>query len=118
MKIRCLPFYVYRNSTIGDCTNSGVSSMFNELLVYCPTGHRSFESTEEIPLNFCMVDKKVVMGKTHYNICPACVDDNGKVVKRPYWWMNGGNIAHACDSRVRDLTGDYSPLMIHDRREW
>ncbi len=117
-KINCLPVNVYKNPS-GDCTNRGISSRFRELLVYCPDGHESFDSEKETPLNFCMVERQTFFGGRTANtvIVPAMVDDAGNVVKRPGWWMYGGNIADTSDSRFTQLKGGYYPLHIHDRKE-
>lgn len=110
--IHALAVSVYR-SPFGDCTNNGISNRFSELLVACPDGPRHFDPSTEIPLNFCMVS--YVRGYAH--IVPACVSEDGRVVPRPGWFMYGGNIADASDSRFRDMTGAGYPLHIHDRRE-
>lgn len=47
MKINCLAVDVYR-SRLDDCTNGGISSRFNELLVFCHDGPRSFFSEHEL----------------------------------------------------------------------
>ena len=114
MKVNCLPVYVYKNNVLGDCTNNGISSRFNTLLVYCPEGHRTFDSDKEIPLNFCVLRERA--GYIH--IVPAMITETGKVAARPGWWMNGGNIAATSDSRLSEMTGHNYPLNIHDRREW
>lgn len=112
MIIRCLPVDVYR-FRIGDCTNNGISAWFDELLVACSNGPRSFDSAWETPLNFCMACW--TRGTTH--IIPAMVTDSGDIRPRPGWFMYGGNIADASDSRWQELTGTGYPLHIHDRQE-
>ena len=117
MKIRYLDVDVYRRHS-GDCTNGGVSSYFNQLLVACPNGPWTFDSDREIPLNFCMVEKRNFHdGLSNVRIVPATINESGEVVKRPGWWMYGGNIAEASDSRFSEMAGHYYPLKIHDRRE-
>ena len=113
MKINCLSVGVYR-SRLGDCTNGGISSRFDELLVFCHDGPRSFFSEHELPLNFCTVER--CYGVAH--IVPAMVTEDGQIVPRPGWWMFGGNIADTSDSRWRELTYLGYPLHIHDRKEW
>lgn len=111
--IHCLPVEVYK-FPYGDCTNHGVSNRFRELLVACPDGNIKFDSSKELPLNFCMIRP------WHYNtmhIVPAMVDEYGRVVERPGWWSYGGNIACTSDSRFSEMTGHYYPLKIHDRKE-
>lgn len=114
MKINCLPVNVYRNSRHGDCTNNGISKQFDTLLLYCPDGHITFDSDKETPLNFCALRERA--GTVH--IVPAMITESGKVAARPFWYMNGGNIANTSDSRLHDMCGHYYPLNIHDRREW
>ena len=119
MKINCLSIEVYRNDRFGDCTNKGISSRFNELLLACLDGNISFDSDKELPLNFCMINRRQLFGdEEHQSIVPATVDENGRVIARPGWWMCGGNIACTSDSRFTELKGHYYPLKIHDRREW
>ena len=113
MKIRCLTVYVYRNGILGDCTNNGISGRFESLLVYCPYGPVVFDSDIETPLNFCTL--REYYGQIH--IVPAMITETGKVAARPGWWMNGGNIAAACDSRFSEMCGHHYPVKIHDRRE-
>ena len=122
--VHCLPVDVYR-FRLSDCSNGGVSSFCDELLVACESGHRTFDADQEIPLNFCMVRKRSLyyaisheIAGSHIDIVPATIDEAGRVVPRPGWWMFGGNIADSCDSRFHDLTGHYYPLHIHDRKEW
>lgn len=118
MRIRCLSVSVYRDASGADCTNSGISSHFSDLLIYCPDGPRCFWSEQETPLNFCMIRKRALFGEVVADIIPAMVDDLGHVVPRPGWWMHGGNCADSCDSRFREQSGVWYPLHIHDRREW
>ena len=113
MKINCLAVDVYR-FRLGDCTNEGISSQFDELLLFCWDGPRSFFYEHELPLNFCMISR--IYGVAH--IVPAMVTEDGEIKPRPGWWMYGGNIADACDSRFHALTGVSYPLRIHDRKEW
>lgn len=118
MKINCLPIEVYKNGRFGDCTNNGISSRFSTLLLACPDGHITFDSDKELPLNFCMIERRRLFGnEEHQSIIPATVDETGKVVARPGWWMFGGNIASTSDSRFTRLKGHYYPLDIHDRQE-
>lgn len=111
MKINCLPVSVYREKRLGDCTNGGVSSVFDELLVACPDGPRSFDAETVLPLNFCMVQGRDLGFTEHVRIVPAMVDPRGG------WWSFGGNVARTSDSRFFELTGIHYPLDIHDRRE-
>ena len=117
MKINCLSVSVLRDGWPGDCTNGGISSRFRELLVACPDGPQSFDADELIPLNFCAMERRNLGFTEHVRIVPATVNERGEVVKRPGWWMFGGNVARTSDSRFFDLSGTRYPLDIHDRRE-
>lgn len=113
-KIRCLAINVYRSAALGDCTNRGISSRFDTLLLACPDGPITFDADAETPLNFCMLERR--LGYT--DIVPAAVNERGEIVPRgPYWWSCGGNIASTSDSRLSALAGHYYPIKIHDRRE-
>ncbi|MBR3740611.1 MAG: hypothetical protein IKN04_09160 [Clostridia bacterium] len=121
MKIRVIPVSVYR-FPLGDCTNNGVSKFFDKLLIACPDGPDSFDSDVCTPVNFCMIERRRLhhvfnpsSDSEYLTVVPAAVNDQGQTVKRPGWWMNGGNIAATSDSRFRNMS-DY-PLCIHDRRE-
>ena len=111
MIIHCLPIEVYRNNRLGDCTNKGISSQFETLLMYCPDGHVTFDSDKETPLNFCAMRQAY----DTLHIVPAMVDGD-RIKARPGWWMYGGNIACTSDSRFYQAT--QYPVKIHDRREW
>lgn len=116
MKINTLSVNVYR-FPYGDCTNDGISGRFSDLALACPSGPDSFDSDVSVPLNFCMVERREIGRMIYLDIVPATIDENGRIVKRPGWWMYGGNIAETSDSRFHELTGISYPLKIHDRRE-
>ena len=117
MKIRALSVEVYR-FPLWDCTNGGISSRFRELLIACPDGNEEIDTDVMIPLNFCAVVRRDLGFTEVCTVYPATVNEDGEIVKRPGWWMYGGNIADTSDSRWRALSGGYYPLHIHDRREF
>lgn len=116
MKINTIPVTVYRGKY--DCTNHGISSKYDELLVACPDGHRVVDS-DNLPENFAMVEARHLFGKVCYTIYPAGVDEKGNIVPRDgKWWMMGGNYAGTSDSRFSNmLDGFYGAVAIHDRYE-
>ena len=119
MKIRALPIDVYRSSRIGDCTNHGVSSKFNELLVACPDGHIVLDS-DNLPENFVMVENRRLFGGREIvpTIYPAEVNDKGEIVKRGgKWYMMGGNYGATSDSRFWRIVEGNGAVAIHDRVE-
>ena len=119
MKIKVLPVTVYRNPKY-DCTNDGISSRYDELLVACPEGFKEVDS-DNLPDNFAMLVSRHVFGDTTIpTIYPASVNDEGKVVRRDgKWWMMGGNYGATCDSRFTDMLDGYfyGAVAIHDRYE-
>lgn len=110
--MKAISVNVMRNDKYGDCTNSGVSSKFNELLVECPDGFIDIDM-DNIPANFCRVNKRYLFGKYVYSIEPYKRPDKGCV-----GWMMGGNFAHSSDARFSEMIGGmYGAVAIHDRQE-
>ena len=108
--MKALPVYVYRCAAFGDCTNGGVSSKYDRILVVCDDG---FETVDENnpPETLCKVVRRHLFGRDVYHIEPY------KAAKGA-GWMAGGNYAETSDSRFRALCGDmYGALAIHDRQE-
>lgn len=107
---KALPVDVYRSINIGDCTNGGVSSRFDRLLVLCDDGFIDVDM-DNPPENLCKVVHRFLFGRDVYHIEP---------VEEPKGcgWMAGGNFAHTSDSRFSDMCGhQYGALAIHDRQE-
>lgn len=119
MKIKALPIDVYRHGNT-DCTNHGISSKYNELLVACPDGFINIDPSN-VPENFVMVELRHYFGnETIPTIYPAEINENGEVVKRGgKWYMMGGNYGATSDSRFNTLVGRgfYGAVAIHDRYE-
>ena len=117
MKIRCLSVLVYR-FPLGDCTNSGVSSRNDRLLIPCSDGPDVVDTEIGLPDNFCHIEHRKLFGGDVYSIRPADVV-NGEIVDRGgKWYMDGGNFAHTSDSRFHRLVGGmYGAVAIHDRVE-
>jgi len=87
----------------GDCSNGGISSRYNDVLIVTPDGWIDVDGTEENLVELCFIEYG---GKTHYYLEP---------VARPtgVGWMYGGTIVSASDAR---FPFDY-PLKLHDRQE-
>ena len=108
---------VYRNASLGDCTNGGLSSKFVTLCVVNCLG--PFEPTPDSPA--------VLIERGPYNtlrLKPAIKDDKGSWVPAPGMFMMGGNYAGTSDSRFGERLNDYvhgyrfvGVLPIHDRQE-
>ena len=120
MKIRTITAYVYRNPTLGDCTNHGISGKYDKLEIACPNGPFEVDS-DNLPENFCMVELRSLFGGREVipTIYPAEVNEKGEIVKRGgKWYMMGGNFANTSDSRFSDMIGGfYGAVAIHDRYE-
>lgn len=102
--MKALIINVYKNASGYDCTNNGISSKYQSLLLVCDEGNIEIDENN-LPENLV----KIVVGyKGMLHVEP---------VARPsgVGWMAGGNIANTCDSRFRRLSP--YPLSIHDRQE-
>jgi hypothetical protein len=104
MKLRA---EVFRWS-LGDCTNSGLSSSANTVLVV---------TKDEIP-NLSDEERKIAVTleqRTADYFCLRPVDPPRKGMSG---YMSGGNFVYTCDSRWSYLTGGIPyPLSLHDRTE-
>ena len=105
MKIRAMSYNVYKPN-YGSCSNNGITNRYHEILVEHPEGCKLLDS-DNLPENFCILDKRYLLGKWHYRFIPKHLKESGK------WVMFGGCFAYASDSRFEF---DY-PIPIHDRVE-
>lgn len=55
------------------------------------------------------IEKREIMGQEYVDCKPAYC--------RKRWYMAGGNILYASDSRFKQITGISYPIAIHDRYE-
>jgi hypothetical protein len=105
--MKALPINVYRTQSYSDCTNGGITSRYNRLLLVCDEGH--VEVDENNPPENLVVMVTRNLGFTVYkHIEPYASTDKGCV-----GWMAGGNLAYTSDSRFKS---EY-PLCVHDRQE-
>ena len=108
--MRGLRIYVYRSNTIGDCTNGGISSKYDELILVdenydiCPV----FVDKHNPPENAV----RAVVGFNGYKY----LEPLKSVEKGKLGYMMGGNYAGCSDSRFHKLNNG-CPLPIHDRTE-
>lgn len=116
MIINCIRVDVFRDRQLGDCSNNGITSRFDNVLLPCGEGWITFDSEKEVPLNFCMIEYREILGGYYRDIVPATVNQYGGFERRPGWWMMGGTFAFTSDARFSQMAGLY-PLAIHDRRE-
>ncbi len=103
MKALPIKVYVAKGNGDCDCTNGGISSRYEQLLLVCEDGHIKIDESNPPE-----------------NLVKVC-DRNGykflEPIARPehLGWMFGGNIAYSSDGRFSELAGH--PLPIHDRQE-
>lgn len=105
--MKALPIEVYKTSRLSDCTNGGISSRYDELLLVCDRGYVEIDENNP-PENLVKVSE---------HRCGFSVYKFLEPVARPQHlgWMFGGNLAYSSDSRYSELAGQ--PLPIHDRQE-
>lgn len=105
--MKALRINVYKWN-LGDRTNGGISSKYDDLLLVCNEGYIDIDENN-LPENLVkIVVRKLFGGKEYKHIEPYKPADK-------VGWMSGGNFAYSCDSRFHELS-DY-PLPIHDRQE-
>jgi hypothetical protein len=105
-----LTVYVYRDQSLGDCTNNGISNRYSRLCVENIDG--PCEPSASIP---------AVRLEQHQRGCLRIVPVAERDAYR--WLMFGGNFAATSDSRFgqkcEELLGHpfYGAVKIHDRIE-
>lgn len=104
--MKALRVNIYKHKS-GDCSNNGLSSKYNELLLICEEGYIDVDENNP-PENLVKLVTRNLFGKEYKHIEP---------VARPkgVGWMAGGTIVYSCDSRFREMS-EY-PLSFHDRCE-
>lgn len=98
---------VYRTPGLSDCTNGGISSKYDRLLLIGIEGPEEIDP-DNLPENAVKIGGVYIAGEYHYHLRPVKEPDPDCA-----GWMCGGNIAYTSDSR---FPHDY-PLRIHDRQE-
>ena len=105
--MKALPISVYRTDRIGDCTNGGITSRYDTLLLVCEDGFVEVDF-ENPPENLVVLKSRFVCGRIYKHIEPFASPTH-------LGWMYGGNVAYSSDSRFSELS-EY-PLCVHDRQE-
>lgn len=106
--MRALSCSVFRWSK-GDCSNKGISSRFNDVLVICDDGPIEIDENNP-PENLCKVVTRDLGFAIYRHIEPYAKPKGAG-------WMHGGTIIDTSDSRFHRLTGVDYPLHFHDRDE-
>lgn len=107
--MKAIKINVYRNTRGYDCTNGGVSSKYDSLLLLCEDGWVEVDENN-LPENAVKVVRRHVCGDEI-----VCIQPCKPAVGVGY--MFGGNYAASSDGRFRDLVGIYGAVAIHDRDE-
>jgi hypothetical protein len=94
---------VYRSVSYGDCTNGGVTSKADTVLLVGEGVPHVFEESDRHP--------KLVL-KYH---CGGWIAQPN-LPAPGVGWMMGGNFIHTSDSRMSELGIRY-PIPVHDRTE-
>lgn len=102
--MKALRINIYKHNG-SDCSNGGISSRHNEILLLCDDGYIDVDGTEE---TLCKVVTRNIMGEEYKHVEPV----NGKYGAG---FMAGGCYVGSCDSRFGRIS-EY-PLALHDRCE-
>lgn len=103
--MKALPISVFRTDRLGDCTNGGITSRYDELLLICEDGFVDIDP-ENPPANAVVLVSRYIAGRIYKHLEPLATPQH-------LGWMHGGNLAYTSDSR---FPHDY-PLCVHDRQE-
>lgn len=107
--MKALPIEVYRNVFRRDCSNGGITSKCNSLLLVCDDGFIDIDESNP-PENLVVLKTRRICGEEYKHIEPYAKTNSGCV-----GWMAGGNLAYSCDSRFSRMS--QYPLSVHDRQE-
>ncbi len=126
MDVKGLGFHVYkpikyiRDGT--DCTNGGISTKFDELIVVGEDLKGYIDiSLSDPPENAVFIVKRHLFGRDVYHAEPM---DGLHAMKfrgltGGKWYCDGGNYIATSDSRFGEACGGfYGALSLHDRCEW
>lgn len=106
--MKCIELSIYKPST-GDCSNGGISSKYNHILLEHPNGWVNVNPAEP-PENLCKIVKRNLFGSEYIHIEPVEPVPTGCV-----GYMSGGCTVDTSDSRWHELS--HYPVRLHDRTE-
>lgn len=116
MTLNATLVHVYRSPRLGDCTNSGLTSKFDSIMLVDPQNDQLGGFTVKDGDRVLLVDHRG--GRDHPCLTPRAVPAtiiNGAVIPDKGWHMFGGNYVSTSDSRFREAFGHVLP--VHDRVE-
>jgi len=103
--------YIYKNNKFGDCSNGGISSEHDEVLLVLDEGGPFEENLDKRPS--VMIIKRFINGRDYYHVKPCGIKGEDEEVTNGRCYMSGGCYIKTSDSR---FPFDY-PLSLHDRCE-
>lgn len=109
MKVNALRVGIFENKSIGNCSNNGISSRYDSILLVCADGNIELDA-DNLPENVCTVCYDDVCGKEYAYIEPVSDPNQGY-----RGWMFGGCLCYSSDSRFTEIS--QYPLKLHDRQE-
>ena len=96
---------IFESKSIENCSNSGISAKYKNVLVIIPGKNIGpFEEREDMPT--VKIVRRIIGGDEYVHAEP--------VKKGSY--MAGGSFIYSCDSRFREYVNEY-PISLHDRQE-
>lgn len=104
--MKAIRISVYRDSRLGDCSNHGITSRYDSLLLVCKDGYINIDENN-IPEN-CV---EIVDGYRGYKYLKPLKE----VPSGLLGYMDGGAVGYSNDSRFWELSP--YPLKVHDRTE-
>jgi len=103
--------YTTYGGKISDCTNGGVTSK-NERVLLLPLGVEATPEQLNGPLPVLKVVQRFFGGKEYLHAEPVNRPGKGTIGS----WMYGGNAVYCSDSRYSEWVCQY-PIKVHDRTE-
>lgn len=107
-KVRVLSCEIFK-SNLGDCSNGGISSKYNEVYLIHPEGNMEVEDDD--PRLVELVKRELFGGEKHWYIKPYEKEKSGK------WWMFGGTFIYSSDSRFSEYCETDTAMKFFDRHE-
>ena len=110
--MRAIEAFIYRSPTLGDCSNGGISSRFDRVLIPHPEGPVEIDEGKPLPKNLCEVVRRTICGREYVHVQPHGTRASGRCA------MNGGCFAYSCGGRFAEaVCNGGHPVALHDRFE-
>lgn len=103
--------YTVYGGQISDCTNGGVTSK-NERVLLLPEGVEATPEQLAGRLPILKVVRRILGGTPYLHAEPVNRPGQGSIGS----WMAGGNFVYTSDSRYSEWVCQY-PISVHDRTE-